>query len=52
MCNDVLLVFHLKIADWDTLHGYLDVLLTDGTEDAAKLRYAVCRAARKNAYRS
>lgn len=52
MCNDVLLVFHLKIADWDTLHGYLDVLLTDGTEDAAKLRYAVGRAARKDAYRS
>lgn len=45
----------LKIADrhgWDTVHEYLDDPLADGTEDAAKLRYAMGRATRKRAYRS
>ncbi|XP_061167508.1 uncharacterized protein LOC133176401 [Saccostrea echinata] len=45
----------LKIADrhgWDTVHEYLDDPLADNTEDAAKLRYAVGRAARKRSFRS
>lgn len=40
----------LKIDDrqgWDTVHEYLNDPLANSTEDAAKLRYAVSRAARK-----
>lgn len=44
----------LKIADrhgWDTILEYLDDPLADGTEDAAKIRYAMGPAARKRAFR-
>ncbi|KAK3105906.1 hypothetical protein FSP39_008353 [Pinctada imbricata] len=45
----------IKVADrhgWDTVHEYLDDPLADDSTDAAKLRYAVGRAARKRSQRS